>query len=459
LDSDDDTHIPDPTAPGNVFKGHGDLHDATNTDVDVGGLGTATTTGYDVDTGASLFVLLQYARNTTDSINKLKGLLASTNHDHKQDIATAYPSIQAMLNQLTPTILANTTAVVACNKTIDAIPNRVVNAILPKMAMTIHSARDDLSTTMASTMTSALSIFHAKMDEAILRLNEFGKASQTQTTSTIDDSLDRRLLPITAALSLLEAKVAALNVPNTTELPNTPTKSTTAPPPRDSLVIDTTTPSPQEASPSSAPTVSCLFPNIDPSKLFPQDNSGPYDHTYCASNGRENNCINASTPHGQQHAPGPDPNHPRVPVRSTLPINPYKPSRTSITDAHTTPGHIILPHHINRHCVATSTRISPHDIAGLANKNYHGGELGFYTIDCKIIHACGYTKINTADVIGSYNDIIIIHKHIVTNWEGRYTEGPQIDRILEKGLPTFPCLHSLMVEVAVDWYDKLQNSS
>jgi hypothetical protein len=35
-------------------------------------------------------------------------------------------------------------------------------------------------------------------------------------------------------------------------------------------------------------------------------------------------------------------------------------------------------------------------------------------------------------------------------------EGPQIDHILEKGLPTFPRLHSLMVEVAVDLYDKLQ---
>jgi hypothetical protein len=209
-----------------------------------------------------------------------------------------------------------------------------------------------------------------------------------------------------------------------------------------------TTPSPQEASPSSAPTVLRLFPNVDPSKLFPQGNSQPYDHTYRASNGRENNCINASTPHGQQHAPGPDPNHPRVPIRSTLPFNPYKP--------HTTPGHIVLPCHINPCRVAALTWISPHNIAGLANKNYHGKELGFYTIDCKIIHACGYTKINTANIIGSYNDIIIVHKHIITNWEGRYTEGPQIDQIWEKGLPTFPRLHSLTVEVAVDWYDKLQ---
>jgi hypothetical protein len=49
-----------------------------------------------------------------------------------------------------------------------------------------------------------------------------------------------------------------------------------------------------------------------------------------------------------------------------------------------------------------------------------------------------------------------VHEHIITNWEGRFTIGPQIDCILEKGLPTFPCLHSLTVEVAVDWYDKIQ---
>jgi hypothetical protein len=115
-----------------------------------------------------------------------------------------------------------------------------------------------------------------------------------------------------------------------------------------------------------------------------------------------------------------------------------------------------LPHHIDRRRLAATTQFSPYDIAGLANRNYHSGELEFYMLDCKTIHACGYTKINTANVIGSYNNIIIVHEHIITNWEGYYAEGPQIDYILEKGLPTFPRLHSLTVEVAVDWYKKLQ---
>jgi hypothetical protein len=125
-------------------------------------------------------------------------------------------------------------------------------------------------------------------------------------------------------------------------------------------------------------------------------------------------------------------------------------------DTHTAPGHIILPHHIDRPRLAETTQINPHDIAGLANRNYHCGELGFYTLDCKTIHACRYTKINTTDIIGSYNNIIIVHEHIITNWEGHYTEGPHTNHILEKRLPTLPRLHSLIVEVAVDWYGKLQ---
>jgi hypothetical protein len=49
-----------------------------------------------------------------------------------------------------------------------------------------------------------------------------------------------------------------------------------------------------------------------------------------------------------------------------------------------------------------------------------------------------------------------LHEHIITYWEGRHSEGPQLAYILEKGLPTFPRLHSLTVEAAVDWYDKIQ---
>jgi hypothetical protein len=149
LDLDNDTNIPDPTAPGVEI---GRLKNMTS----------AMTPGNDVNIGASSFDLLRYARNTTNSIQELKGLFASMDRDHKQDIKMAYASIQAMLNQFTPSILSNRVAVVACNKTIGELPAQVVNAVLPKMTASIHSARDNLSMTMASTMTSASNIFGTK---------------------------------------------------------------------------------------------------------------------------------------------------------------------------------------------------------------------------------------------------------------------------------------------------------
>jgi hypothetical protein len=161
LELDDDTNV---TPPGNDFDGFGNLPNAPNTGIGVGGLGVATTTSDVVDMGASSFHLLQYARNTTDSIRKLKGVLALADRDHKQDIVNAYASIQAMLNQLTPTVLSNKAAVVKCTKTIKELPDRVADAVLPKITATINSTRDDLSLTMASTMMLASNIFGTKMD-------------------------------------------------------------------------------------------------------------------------------------------------------------------------------------------------------------------------------------------------------------------------------------------------------
>ncbi len=136
--------------PGNVFDGFGNLPDAPNTGVGVGKLGVATTTGDVVDMGASSFDLLQYAHDTTASIRELKDVLASADRNHKQDIRNAYASIQAMLNQLMPTILSNKAAVVECTKTIKELSDRVADAVVPKITATINSTRDNLSLTMAS---------------------------------------------------------------------------------------------------------------------------------------------------------------------------------------------------------------------------------------------------------------------------------------------------------------------
>jgi hypothetical protein len=298
-----------------------------------------------------------------------------------------------MLTQLTPSINSTTALVVECTKIVEALPERVVDVVLPKFTTTIHTVHNNLSFTMASTLTLASSVFGAKMDEAILHLNEFGKASQTKTTSTITDSLDLRLLPIHTALSSLEAKIKALSE-SASDLPTSPDPGVKtaapppAPPPWVSLVVDMTFPPPQGVP---APQGSQLFPNVDQEKLFPLGNTRPSDTTYRTTNGQEYNQESASSPPNQQRGFG----------RPTLPFNPYKASRASFANANMTPGQIVLPHHIDCRKATATNRISPHNIAGLANKNYHSGELGFYTLDCKIIHACGYTEINSADVIGS----------------------------------------------------------
>jgi hypothetical protein len=65
-----------------------------------------------------------------------------------------------------------------------------------------------------------------------------------------------------------------------------------------------------------------------------------------------------------------------------------------------------------------------------------------------IIHNCGYTEINTNDVILSYNDIVHLHGEVMANWEHPrgYYKGPQLDRMLN-------------VDAAVAFYDNFQKAS
>jgi len=90
-----------------------------------------------------------------------------------------------------------------------------------------------------------------------------------------------------------------------------------------------------------------------------------------------------------------------------------------------------------------------------SDAQYHGGSEGYCPLTPALIHRCGYTAINTVDVISSYNKIVLVHESVITNWVGRFTVGPQIDRILEKALVSLPRLQSLAVESAVEWYDAL----
>ena len=160
-----------------------------------------------------------------------------------------------------------------------------------------------------------------------------------------------------------------------------------------------------------------------------------------------------------------------LPPNQTPPTNPYRPSHPRVQDTHPQVpqlfgdnedallgGSISSPRQVDRRRQAANAKVSPFDIAALADIKYHGGSEGYYTLTPSIIHNCGYTAINTGDVISSYNEIILVHESVMTNWAGRFTVGPQIDRILEKGLVSLPRLRSLEVESAVEWFDTLQKT-
>jgi hypothetical protein len=60
---------------------------------------------------------------------------------------------------------------------------------------------------------------------------------------------------------------------------------------------------------------------------------------------------------------------------------------------------ITSPHHMDRCCEAHKKKKSPCDIAGLATFHYHGRTTGYSPLTKGIIPNCGYTAINSTDVI------------------------------------------------------------
>jgi hypothetical protein len=90
---------------------------------------------------------------------------------------------------------------------------------------------------------------------------------------------------------------------------------------------------------------------------------------------------------------------------------------------------------------------------------------GVSELTVAFIHNCGYQSfsnmVSPEDTLVCFGGIQQIHRKVLQSWYNPRTlvSGPSIERILEKGLPTFPKLRSLKTHDAVEFYDKLQDVS
>ena len=156
-------------------------------------------------------------------------------------------------------------------------------------------------------------------------------------------------------------------------------------------------------------------------------------------------------------------NIPQVPIHSTGGALDHRPTPISAdTDGDTRawPGGMIQsPRYIDRRRQIVERKIHPSNIEMLAAVEYHGGDLGRSEIDMPFVHSCGYrSSISDSDVIAAYGEIILLHASTIERWENVRTQqwGPQLERIIEKGLPTLPRLSGLAMEDIIEFYDKLQ---
>ncbi len=107
-----------------------------------------------------------------------------------------------------------------------------------------------------------------------------------------------------------------------------------------------------------------------------------------------------------------------------------------------------------------ANKVSPLDIPGLGDERYHRGDGEYNPFTIPIVQRCGYTEINSLEVIACHQDIIHVHTFVRRKWEDRYqNRGSQVDKILEKGIPTFPCLSLIDIESMVEFYDIFQKTS
>ncbi len=127
-------------------------------------------------------------------------------------------------------------------------------------------------------------------------------------------------------------------------------------------------------------------------------------------------------------------------------------------------GPIISLHASDCNRLTRELRTSRYDLATLAHSWYHGGVDGMLELTIKFIHECGNNSLTTKapkDVLIYYNDIVLVHRKVITGWTNYHTgrSGPLVEYIVKKLLLNFPRLHSLDAKDAVDFYDRLQKLS
>ena len=280
-------------------------------------------------------------------------------------------------------------------------------------------------------------------------------------TDAVDDHVGRHIGSLKSDVSSLGQDVLALRAllatmhgtptPTATDGTVTPLKPPAdfaAPPLEEAQPLDADDTPPPAATGTPRPT-NKLFPHVDSTNLRVDVTQHDHFHTRPAdprfpTGGRHDDDA-ASSDGGQwapgwqapswqqnwsQRAPQPSRSPPANPTRSS-PANPYRPSQPHVQGPHPhepqmfgDADHASLgvaissPRHLDRRRQAANARVSQFDIAALADVKYHGGGDGYYPLTPAIIHNCGYTAINTVDVISSYNEIILVHESVMTKWVG-----------------------------------------
>ena len=96
----------------------------------------------------------------------------------------------------------------------------------------------------------------------------------------------------------------------------------------------------------------------------------------------------------------------------------------------------------------------------LGIKEYQGD--GTTTLNENYLSKCGFGKAatDTEDLGTIYSDIMTIYDHVMSIWTNdRDGNGPQVHKIVNKFLTSFPKLLSTDMAAVVDFYDKLQRVS